>query len=550
MRLSALFVLLALLSAVPAAAQSDDLPFTVELVEVDVTDMPALHSFAWAEHDGRWLFLAGRLDGLHGIIESGAFAAEQANDAVWVVDRATDRVWSRSLDELDAALADPLRTTNTQYHQDGETLYIVGGYGTDSAAGQKITFPTLTAVDVPGLIEAVTEGGLLAPHLRQIEDERLAVTGGELREMGGEYLLFGGHRFDGEYSPGNGSSFTQAYTEEIFSFYIENSQERLAIESAFTLDYEPELLHRRDLTVAPSVVRVGDLLGGASRLTEGFGLYGGVFQPDANLPQRETIFFGYSDAPEIFRTGFEQRFAHYTAPTLPLFDAEAETMHTTFFGGMAQFYLDETTGDVVEDFLVPFTDDIVTLTHDVSEDGGATYETVRPVQMPGLLGTNAVLIPADLPRSPFGIADLNQLEGRTLAGWITGGIHSTGLNPGWSGMTAAETRASERVFEVWVTPLTTDAEPEGAPARLALDAPYPNPFRSEATVALVLDRAAAVAVEVFDVLGRRVATLHDGPLAAARHTFTLRGDALPPGVYVVRAHGDGISATRSLVHID
>ena len=88
------------------------------------------------------------------------------------------------------------------------------------------------------------------------------------------------------------------------------------------------------------------------------------------------------------------------------------------------------------------------------------------------------------------------------------------------------------------------------PATLALEAPYPNPFRTDATVALVLDRAATVAVEVFDVLGRRVATLHDGSLAAERHTFTLHGDGFPPGVYVVRAHGDGISATRSIVHVD
>lgn len=88
-----------------------------------------------------------------------------------------------------------MRVTNVPYHQTGATLYVVGGDGTDSATGEKITFPTLTVLDVPGMIEAVTTGGALAPPLRQTEAEVLAVTGGELRPFG-SYALIGGHRFD------------------------------------------------------------------------------------------------------------------------------------------------------------------------------------------------------------------------------------------------------------------------------------------------------------------------------------------------------------------
>ena len=39
---------------------------------------------------------------------------------------------------------------------------------------------------------------------------------------------------------------------------------------------------------------------------------------------------------------------------------------------------------------------------------------------------------------------------------------------------------------------------------------------------------------VYDVLGRRVALLHEGMLGAGRHAFGLDGGALPAGVYVVR----------------
>ena len=540
------------LLALPVAAQdAADLPFEVDLVERTFAAMPGLHSFAWAKHDGKWLFVAGRVDGLHGIVEF-AFPDDEANNAVWIVDRAAEQVWSRSLDELDDAVADPLRGTNPEYYQEGETLYVVGGYGTDSATGQMITFPTLTALDVPGLIEAVTTGGDLAPHLRQTTDERFAVTGGELRRDlfdSSVYLLFGGQRFDGEYSVG-GNGFTQEYKEQIFGFYLTDNASALSIDEAFVLDYDPEVLHRRDMTVAPSYTRVG-CFEVCTYITESFGMYGGVFRTDANLPYRTQVYFAYTDAPEIFESSYEQQFAHYTAPALPLWDAAEETMHTTFFGGMAQFVYDEDTGEVEQDYLVPFTDDIVTLTNVLAENNPATFETVMPEPMPGLLGTNAVMIPAPgVPRSSHGVVQLGDLTARTLAGWIVGGIESSSPNPGWMSMVATETHASSRLFEVWVTPRgITASEPGAAPLAVALEAPYPNPFRTEATVAVVLDRKATVTVEVFDALGRRVARLHDGPLAARRHAFTFQPGDLPAGVYYARIHGDGFSETRPLVRV-
>ena len=45
--------------------------------------------------------------------------------------------------------------------------------------------------------------------------------------------------------------------------------------------------------------------------------------------------------------------------------------------------------------------------------------------------------------------------------------------------------------------------------------------------------AGLASVDVFDALGRRVAVLHDGLLAAGAHTWTVGAAALAPGVYVV-----------------
>ena len=79
---------------------------------------------------------------------------------------------------------------------------------------------------------------------------------------------------------------------------------------------------------------------------------------------------------------------------------------------------------------------------------------------------------------------------------------------------------------------------ERSQSTLQLLAPYPNPSASAVTVPVALAEAGAVRVGVFDVLGRRVAVLWDGPLAAGAHALRLDGAALPAGLYVVRAEAN------------
>ena len=106
-------------------------------------------------------------------------------------------------------------------------------------------------------------------------------------------------------------------------------------------------------------------------------------------------------------------------------------------------------------------------------------------------------------------------------------------------------------FAVGFTGFFTDSEDGAARAEaFTLSTAYPNPFRGTAAFTLEVAEAQRVAVEVFDVLGRRVATLHDGLLAAgAAHRFALDGRDLPSGVYVVRATGDAFSATQSVTRV-
>ena len=74
----------------------------------------------------------------------------------------------------------------------------------------------------------------------------------------------------------------------------------------------------------------------------------------------------------------------------------------------------------------------------------------------------------------------------------------------------------------------------------------PNPSAGDATVTLALDAPGAARVVVFDALGRRVAVLHDGPLAVGEHAFEIDAGRLAPGLYIVRTVTPTGSASRTL----
>ncbi|MEM6782547.1 MAG: T9SS type A sorting domain-containing protein, partial [Bacteroidota bacterium] len=90
----------------------------------------------------------------------------------------------------------------------------------------------------------------------------------------------------------------------------------------------------------------------------------------------------------------------------------------------------------------------------------------------------------------------------------------------------------------------TDVETVTQAGTYRLDSVYPNPSTTTARVGFTLPAAEDATVEVFDLLGRRVATLTDGLRAAGEHTVTLDAAGLPSGVYVVRLATPSASLTE------
>jgi choice-of-anchor B domain-containing protein len=88
--------------------------------------------------------------------------------------------------------------------------------------------------------------------------------------------------------------------------------------------------------------------------------------------------------------------------------------------------------------------------------------------------------------------------------------------------------------------------PDAVPEGFTLSPAYPNPFNPTTTFRVTLPAAQPLTVAAYDVLGRRVATLHEGPLPAGVHPFTFDASGLPSGTYVLRAVGATGQQTRTV----
>ncbi len=83
------------------------------------------------------------------------------------------------------------------------------------------------------------------------------------------------------------------------------------------------------------------------------------------------------------------------------------------------------------------------------------------------------------------------------------------------------------------------------PAQFALELGGANPFRASTTLRYALPEGGPVTLTVYDVLGRRVATLVDREQAAGRYTATFDGARLASGAYFVRLRvGDQVQMRR------
>jgi hypothetical protein len=466
-------------------------PFNIQLEPINITGLAGIQSFSFGQHEGKWLIIGGRLDGLHRRQPFAAFDLAGHNNQLIVVDPSSKQKWTAPLTSLPTSIQEQLSSTNMEFYQDDSMLYCIGGYGYSNSAGDHITYPNLTAINVPLVINSIINGKSFHTYFKQITHQNFGITGGHLEKIYDTYYLVGGQKFEGRYNPmgpDHGPGFIQQYTNAIRKFSITNNSLNFSIKHLSTVT-DSVNLHRRDYNVAAQIMPNGQ---------EGLTAFSGVFQTIADIPYLNCVNIdssGYS-----VNNAFSQYYNHYHCANIGLYSNMANEMHTVFFGGIAQYY--DSSNILVQDNDVPFVKTIARVTRNGS---GLMAEYKLPVQMPALLGAGSeFILNEDLPKYENHVLKLDNLKAdTTLVGYIFGGISSSAANVFFTN-TGTQSVASSQIFKVNLIKNSTVGIHELNPqskGSLHMQV-YPNPNNGHFVIKFNLAKPADLNVSIFDMEGK------------------------------------------------
>ena len=328
-----------------------------------------------------------------------------------------------------------------------------------------------------------------------------AETGALVEDLGGDGQIVGGVAVDGRYA-----------------YFFGQPSGRSS---------DPYTLYRFDGTVSEAVGQLPDAAFG-SALTP----YNGGLLVHAQVDGGDGVYGLGLDVRTVRRRlaaeGALAFAVEYDGAALPL------TIETSSLGGA---------GDVVVTILDTEGEPV----SDVPEGASALRRYYRVAVSDSVASVEAALRLSytDADVAEAGVADEAALEvwRRDGAGWAPLAVASRDAESNTL-TTAPVTRLSDLLITGPRGATTSsDSGPTMPPAlRVA-----PNPVHGPASVSVSLSLAAPVRLSVVDALGREVAVLHDGAVAAGDHVFSLRSTSWSSGLYVVRLVAGGTAVTRSLV---
>jgi DNA-dependent RNA polymerase auxiliary subunit epsilon len=439
----------------------DALPFeiTISLADFqlpsDSNNSFGLQGFVYAVYNNKWLLLAGRTNGVHGFSNTDDnFPPREQNRTVYVVDPIGKTVVSRSLLEPSSQLSveqiETLSVTSAQYNQYNNTLYVVGGYGLDTALGRFTTKSTLTAIDVPGLMGWVEGSNTsAAAYIRQTSHPLMQVTGGFLTRTGAHepFLLILGQNFLGSYTVNSNGD----YTQQIRPFKI--------IDNGIDLYVKPEAqftpnssYRRRDLSVLPIVQKSGTSYAAAVVALSGvFTLDTGVWTVPILINGDGSSSMADPANPSTFKQGMN----NYDCARTGLYSKRTNEMYMLLFGGISYGFISG--GSFQTDPQIPFINQVTTVKIDAQGNfqqylmDNQYPEIFSQFSNPGntlLFGAEARFIAANnLPAFPNLVFSLDELGNTpSLLGYIVGGIQSTLPNTS----TITDSAASPYIFSVYL----------------------------------------------------------------------------------------------------
>lgn len=251
-------------------------------------------------------------------------------------------------------------------------------------------------------------------------------------------------------------------------------------------------------------------------------------------PLKEGMYVGFKDASIVLSNDYGANFSTIATHYESFYDNEFHINETVFDADYSSFYmlLDKT-------YLVRKEAsewDISTIEHDyfsIDQDRSGHFYFSKE---------NSLFLSTD-----FGTS--NQLIS-TLPQNITGLYKKPGSEILYV-LTTEELFSIENgdVSTLKTLPVSNELEPTTLPDEITLHQNYPNPFNPTTVIGFQLPKSGVVKLDVFDMLGRKVATLVDDKMAPGNHEITFDATNFSSGVYLYRLQTGQFSKTRQFTLI-
>ena len=507
--------------SVGSAAQNVYTP-GVSIINTGIQGLPGVQSFVLGTHNGDWLIIGGRKDGLHQRQPFAAFLASENNTTISVINPETGTVWNHDLASLPVSLQEQLQSTNMEFYQDGSKLIIMGGYGYSATKDEHVTYNGLVIIDIPTCIESVKSKSSLQNALKYVFDDRVQVTGGQLGKLDDYFYLVGGQKFEGRYNPmgpDHGPGFIQKYTNAIRKFKISEINDQVSL-TDYTETIDTAELHRRDYNMLQQIFPNGSI---------GFTVFSGVFQYKADLPWLNAVNItsaGYEVVPD-----FEQRLNQYHGAKSSLYDPVNKVSYNLFYGGISRFYFDSN-NNLTDDLDVPFVKTISLITRDQS----GVLEEKSIGNMPAFLGASAEFIPAIsmkmIPDTDIMSYDPAKSDSLFI-GYIFGGIKSSAEKVFWIN-DGTQSEASNQIYKVYLHQKASYVKkPELSSLDYFKPIVYPNPAFDNFVVEFNLSKPDEITVELIGQHAEILKTKKNR-LQAGNQKIEVPISDIPDGTYFVK----------------
>jgi hypothetical protein len=411
---------------------------TLQATKKKSSSLPALRDPVIASNGHNWLIVSASTSVFHD------FTAVLQDITVYDTDTGDTSTLNIQSSDLPDIVKNQLLSTDQEFLQDGNTLYIIGGfYSTDGV--HFTTLNTITAIDVPGLIAAViAQSTHLSSYVNYRTDiPQFKVTGGQLGKIGNDFYLAYGQDCEGNYC-----ATSQVYTNAIYQFQTNTTLSSVnIINTVRRVEDAISGWRRRDYTLAPFI-------------SYGFQTLlalGGPFTPGEHAAVwRNAINVG----PNIFIYNnhfITQQANQYLAGHLSLYSQNSRTSYVATLSGLSNLFWG--LHGLNYDITAPYGNILDLISSDPWNNAQEfaniqpVCSTNSPVQPCGVyMGLGATFIPITNAQyyDARGILQLDQLPAgqATLVGYLYGGLLSVTQVP----FTDKLTTVTKDVYEVYVTP--------------------------------------------------------------------------------------------------